>query len=403
MNGSFACPECGGIIELRGLAPGRQVRCKFCQQLLETPYLPRVPTAWGKRRGSVWPKWVVWAWSAVGVAVAVILVWGSLRSWHKHYQSVQEASIHKLIESSEAHERAGHLNGALIDLDAALELAQTTEGSHGMTWEGQRKRRQDLARREVEEALDCLVRHGLSSLPLGDWLNLIARSDHDPDLEPLKPRIAQGFRSAVGQYVDAELTSARRSFDSGKVVVSLQACDRIAKLLEHLDPDSQQARRHDTEELVTRLLARRGVVVEPRHGDYVFGSESSYASSLVPVLVNALEAKDYLPYRGRSPWARLWKHALYRLQFQVSEQLEGAYLSSQSRLTLIRIHLILTAQGDQKWQTFPGARSRVPLPKLPAYQAGHLASGADRSEELEYLLYKDALGQVDEKISLALA
>ena len=41
MEGSFACPECGTFVEVHGLAPGRQVRCGFCNRLLEVPYLPR--------------------------------------------------------------------------------------------------------------------------------------------------------------------------------------------------------------------------------------------------------------------------------------------------------------------------------------------------------------------------
>ena len=402
MNGSFACPECGGIVELRGKAPGRQVRCVFCQQLLEIPYLPRVPGSSGKRRRSAWPRWVVWAWSAVGLGLAVILVWGSLRVWRNHYQSVQKSSIRRLIASSEAHERAGHLNEALIELDTVLELAQNAGEPYRTTWEEQRKRRPDLARRDVEESLASLVRHDTSSLAIGEWLNLIARSEHDPDLEPLEPRIAHQFQSMVGKHVDAELASARRSFDSGKVIVSLQTCDRIAKLFRHLDAEGQQTRRRATEDLVTHLLESHGVVVEPTHGEFVFGSESSYTSKLEPVLVNGLEAKGYLPYRAGSPWAGLWKKARYRLQFHVSEQQEGSYLSSQSRLTLIRVHMTLTAHGAQKWQTFPGARSRVPIPNLPAYLSGRLAVQSDRSEEVERLLYKDALGQVDEKVGLAL-
>src|SRR5262249_52631540 len=158
------------------------------------------------------------------------------------------------------------LDQALVALDAALALAQKAGPSHRMQWEEQRKRRQELARREAREILDRLVRHDQSPFPLADWLNLIARGDHDPDVESLKPRIGEQFRSAVRQRVGAELVSARRSFDSGKVVVSLQSCDGIAKLLTHLDPDSRQAMRHDTEELVTRLLATHGVVVEAPQG-----------------------------------------------------------------------------------------------------------------------------------------
>jgi hypothetical protein len=401
MSGSFACPECGGIVELEGLAPGRQVRCVFCHQLLEVPYLPRVPL--GKRRGPARPKWTVWAWSAIGLALAAIVTWGSLRFWWKHQQSRQAASIHRLIASSEAQERAGHLNEALIDLDAALELVQQVPGSRPTAWVGQRKRRQDLARRDAQETLDSLMHHAPSALPLGDWLNLIARSERDPDLEPLRPPIVQGFRAMAGRQVDAELTAAQRSVHDGRVVVALQACERIAPLLEHLDPDSRRTRRRATEELVTGLLASHGVVVEPAHGSFVFGSESSYTASLVPLVVKALETQDYLPYRADSPWAESWKHAAgYRMQIQVSEQQEGNYPSTQSRVTLIRIELLLTAQGAPKWRSSPGARSRAPLPNLPAYLSGNLAAQSERSQELERLLYKDALGQVGEKVSLAL-
>ena len=58
MDGSFACPECGSDVEVRGLAPGRQVRCGFCHRLLEVPYLPRAAGPSWKRRRFARPKWV---------------------------------------------------------------------------------------------------------------------------------------------------------------------------------------------------------------------------------------------------------------------------------------------------------------------------------------------------------
>jgi hypothetical protein len=400
MSGSFACPECGGIVELRGLAPGRQVRCGFCQQLLEVPYLPRVPSSRGRRRA--WPRWAIWAWLAIGLTLAVILTWGGLRYWTKHQQSRRAASIHRMIASSEAHEQAGHLSEALIDLDAALELARQVEGSHPTTWEAQRTRRQDLARRDAEKALDGLDRQGSSSLPLGDWLNLIARSEHDPDLEPLQSRIVQRFRSKVGQRLDAELASARRMSGTGHVAGALEACDRIPKLLKHLDVADQRVRRHDAEELVTRLLERHGIVIGPMQGEFLFGSEATYQTSLLPVVSKRLEAKGYLPNRAGSPWADLWKKARYRLNVHISERKEGTYPSSQSRLTLIRVRLLLTTNGVSTWENAPGSRARVPVPNLPAYQSGNLAVESGSSDVLEQLLFKDALSQVGEKVNLAL-
>jgi hypothetical protein len=403
MDGSFACPECGSSVEVPGLAPGRQVRCEFCRRLLEVPYFPRVPAFLGKRRRYGRPKWVAWAWSAIGLAVAVSLVAGSLRFWRKHHQSTEDRSIEKMIESSQIHEAAGRFNEALIELDAALALARNVAPARRARWEGQRKRREDLARRDAEEVLDRLVRHELSSFPLGDWLDLIARCDHDPDLQSLKPKIGEQFRLVILQQADAELASARHAFELGKVLASLQSCERIAKLLAHLDPNHGQTVRCDTEELVARLLAAHGVVVELLHGDFVSGSESSYVASMVPLAVKALEAKDYLPYRPGSPWAGLWKHARYHLQLDVSERLEGHYPSTDNRLTRIDVHVTLTAGGVQKWETRPTVRTSVPLPNLPAFVSERLEVKPGRSDAIERLLYNDARGRIDERVALALS
>jgi hypothetical protein len=76
-------------------------------------------------------------------------------------------------------------------------------------------------------------------------------------------------------------------------------------------------------------------------------------------------------------------------------------LSSENRVTRIVARLALTSRDDQKWHTSPTARTTVPLPHLTAYEASRLAS-AKRSEEAERLLYNNARGQIDEKVSYAL-
>jgi hypothetical protein len=228
-------------------------------------------------------------------------------------------------------------------------------------------------------------------------LSLIERSERDPDLEPLRTRIVERFRSMVGRTIDVELASAERAFRAGKLAVTIQGCDRIAKLLEHLDGRAREVARHATEALVTRLVASHGAVVEPVRGEFVFGTASSFTSSLMPSLVKGLESKGYLPARAGSPWAEEWKQAPYRMSVQVSEHKEGFYLSSQSRVTLIRVHLSLTVKGVKVWEQFPGARARVPVPNLPT-----LAAGASAPGDIEQVLYKDALGQIAEKVGLSL-
>jgi len=122
-----------------------------------------------------------------------------------------------------------------------------------------------------------------------------------------------------------------------------------------------------------------------------------------PVLAAALEAKAYLPNRESSPWSKLWEHALYHMRLDVSEIQEGSYLSSQNRLTRIEVALTLTSRGEVIFRTTPTARSKVPLPNLPAYLASRAAISTKRSEEFEHLLYISARDQVDERFRISLS
>jgi hypothetical protein len=79
MDEAFACPDCGTTVEIKGLAPGRQVRCGFCHRLLEVPYLPRVAEPSWKRRRFEQPWWVRWAWSGLGLLGFLILVIAAVR------------------------------------------------------------------------------------------------------------------------------------------------------------------------------------------------------------------------------------------------------------------------------------------------------------------------------------
>jgi hypothetical protein len=403
MDGSFACPECGSEVEVEGLAPGRQVRCGFCDRLLEVPYLPRAPVATWKRRRFERAAWVRWAWMAVAVVAVTGVAIGGFRFFRRQYRSAREGSIKKLLDSSRDNEQAGRLDLALIDLDAALDLARRSGPSVHLPIEQAEKRRTDLARREAQSSLDSLVRHGPQSFPLGEWLNLLARARKDPDLRALAPAFEEEFRGVVQRQATFELGSARRSFDSGQVVASLQACDRIARLLPHLPPGIGAEVRSETEALVERLVATHGVALETQRGDFVLGSFETYRATLTPLLVKALEAKGYLPYRESSPWRSAWQKAMYHMRLEVSERREGNYLSTENRLTRIEARLTLSTSRKLVWQTIPTARTIVPLPNLPVYLSSRLAAQPERSQECERLLYENARGQIDEKFGYALS
>jgi hypothetical protein len=403
MDGSFACPECGSNVEVTGLAPGRQVRCGFCNRLLEVPYLPRAADAPWKRRRFARPKWLIWASAALAVSAAAILATGAFRFITRQFDSAQQRSINQLLESSKVSEVDDRLDQALIDLDAAIEMARKAGPSYLARIDRWVKKRPELARREAQHIVDRLRSSDSSSFPLGNWLNVVSRTDKDPDLAPLSASINQQFMAALNQVLDFELVAARRSFASRQILSSLTSCERIAGLLNHLPPGQRTTIRAATEELVIRLISTHGVMIEPPQGVFVFGSRS-YTSNMVPAVVNAFEAKGYLPYRKSYRWRDQWKHATYHASIIVSEKLEGDYLSSANRLTRIEVRLTVTKSGQAApvFQTMPTARSSSPLPKLPLYLSNRLAMSGERTEEVEKLLYDDARGQVDERLAHSL-
>ncbi|MGO9469110.1 MAG: hypothetical protein ACLQIB_34580 [Isosphaeraceae bacterium] len=403
MEGSFACPECGTSVELAGLAPGRQVRCHFCHRLLEVPYLPRTGDDQWKRRRFRRPTWIVWSWAVLAIAGAIILCAGSLVVFKRHRHSSQERSIHQLLESSRRHESAGRLSEALLDLDAALELAGKADAPVKGPLDQHRHRREDLARRDAVSVVDRLSHADASPFPLGDWLNLMARADKDPDLKGMVPEIRQQFQASLERAIAAELKSARTLMEAARIVPAIGACDQAAALIKHLAPPASARVRREAEDFVSQLVNRHGVSIELPEGEFTFGSQSAYVKEFVPILVHGLEARGYLPYRESSPWKALWDRAQYRVHLKVVEQLEGNYLSSANRLTRIVADLTLTSRGEVKWHTSPTARTTVPLPKLSALLAGRVASSDHRSEEFERMLYADARGHIDEKLAYALS
>ncbi|CEF48394.1 unnamed protein product [uncultured bacterium] len=400
MEGSFACPECGSEVEVRGLAPGRQVRCGFCHRLLEVPFLPRAGDAPWKRRRFARPWWIAWAWRALALIALIVAVAGSWQFLKHQYSSYQERSVNRLLESSRKHEAHGRWGDALVDLDAALQLAGQAGPVILDRLDREQEKRPDLARRDARAILDRLTHDQASLFPLGDWLTLKARAARDPDLESLVRPIQAQFEKAARERVDLDVSGARHAAEVGDMSAALAGCNQIARLLGHLPMHIRPAARDEAEALVKRIVATHGITVDMPKGIFIHGS-GTYVSEMLPVLRKTLQAKGYLPNDELSPWSELWSHALYRIRLEVLETQEGNYLSSENRLTRIEAALSLTSNGEIIWQTKPTARSEVPLPKLPAYLASRVAT--NRSDEFEDLLYQSAREQIDGRFRLALA
>jgi hypothetical protein len=402
MDGSFACPECGSDVEMRGLAPGRQVRCEFCHRLLEVPFLPRAASRTWQRRRFNRPKWVPWAWAGLGLLLVAVLGAGAVKFLKRHYDTVQDRSINRLLESSRVHEAAGRIGEALVDLDAALDLAQKAGADWSKRVDRHRGRRPDLARRDALGVLSALSGDQSTPFRLGEWLNLIARVSRDPDLAAMGTTVDEGFQYALINQIGRELAAARQLLKAGDMSASMNACDRSGALLAHVPKTAEPAFRRDIEAVASELIRAAGITVVVSPGRFVYGSKS-YVSELLPLLDGALVAGGYLPKRESSPWRDLWPNSRFSMRLDVDETQDGQYLSSPNRLTLIHAELTLTSGDEVIWRSTPQVRSAVPLPKLPAYLSRKIAVGSERSDEFERMLYKNARDQIDQKFQLALS
>ncbi len=133
MDEAFACPDCGTTVEIKGLAPGRQVRCGFCHRLLEVPYFPRVAEPNWKRRRFERPWWVRWAWSGLGSLGFLILVIAAVRFLDRQSQIALDRSSQRLIASSHNQEEAGDCDRAVVELDYPQPLSAGFGQTSGVT------------------------------------------------------------------------------------------------------------------------------------------------------------------------------------------------------------------------------------------------------------------------------
>ncbi len=406
MEGTFACPECGQDVRITGLAPGRRVLCSFCGQVLEVPFLPRATSDW-KRKRFTRPRWFVWGCFGLGLLTLTAMTAGLTRFLGHRRNSQHAHAVQGLLVDSRAKEKSGKLGPALVDLDAALDLARQ---SPGVVIEGVAQayeHRPELAKRDALVVLESLIATASTAFPLGQWLDLVARVERDRDLEPIVPRVREAFRNRVTEFIDAELAAISGTNLAEQATAAFDRCDRLAQLIEQLEPTPRADRRAQAFRQATRLVAARGVVTDVPRGEFVLGSQTTYENVMLPLVSKTLSSKGYLPYRPTSPWREAWQKAAFRFTLRVKERQEGNYLSSQNRMTRIEVDLNLDRRERQGWAavwgTMPSARTQAPLPNLPAFLSGRAAASEERTAEFEKLLYNDARGRIDEKVSLALS
>ncbi len=402
MDRVFACPKCGSELKARRLRSGRHVRCDWCEASVEVPFFPRESQKWPGRRGRRGLPWYFWGWGFVGIVALMVLALGTTRWVQSRTRSVREHELSGLLDAAAADEKEGRLSEAVSELEGALSLLRQLESPSSARIQELTTRRDALVCREARALLDKLKTLQAAEV-VKQCLQLLARSETQPALAEFEGEIQEYLQDASRLTVREDLSAAARAFDVGKAAEAVGLCERIDRYAEHLDPRERRQAREDVKALVARIAERYGVVLEPIRGVFIFGSPASYTETLEPVVADALKLHGYSSCPQSSTWRTLWdEKAPFRMAIEMTDyQLEN-YLQSHNRVSMINAKLTLKQQSEILWERFVNARTQVPVPKLPAYQASRIAVGDKPVPEFERVLYQNAQETFYERFGAAL-
>ncbi len=399
MGESFACPECGEEIAVRGLTPGREVICPACSTRVEVPYLPRVPLKpkrWDRRASGAGrsgrmsrasKRRIRWALAGGAVLAVAMATWWAVGSIGSKARSDRERVLRELIASSDAATAAGNPGAAFREITAAVTQLRKIDPDGSTRLDDLLQRRDQAARAEVQARLQALGRLTVEQ-GVGEARILADRARKDPALATLADEIGGKLEAATLRLAEAERSRARDALKAGQGLAAFTAANRAytsaGGLSARQDSDRLQA---EARALIVAAVERFGVATTAVE-EIKTGPADGFAAT---IWTEALAARGYLLLPAGSPWAEVWTaHAPYQATSKVVEARDDLYLQSQNRATRIDGQFALTVRGRLLWQVRVFAQTRSPIPDLPAYLAGRLATADHRDPEVERRLRDDA-------------
>jgi hypothetical protein len=336
----------------------------------------------------------------------VLLVVGTTRLLRAQSRHVHEQALARLCRAAEDDERQERFGPALASLEAAAVMAAAIEPRDEARLTRLRSWRDRVAQRDVETVLASLP-----SLPpeqaVGTCLTLQMRVHASTNLARFEEIVGQQLEEARTRCLAADLEAARQALKVGNAAQVYERCERVAENTNALDASSDYRRqaRAEADAMAGLVIAQRGVWVGPFKEHFDRGSHASY-EPLYAVVTEAVRKHGYV-VRPASPfWPVLWDNlAPYRLTISLTEQLPGTYLHSPNRTSAINLGLVLSERGKTHalWEGAVTARTRVPMPGLPAYQARRLALNERRDPAVEQFFYQDARAVLDKRLTAQLS
>ena len=245
-----------------------------------------------------------------------------------------------------------------------------------------------IRRRDLASIRDARARLGaLEALDpdraVGEALILAGKARSDRALAPMAGEIAAKVEAARLRQATADLDAARRSLESGDGAGAFAAAGRAHDRSGQLGDSDARRLRDEAEGLIEAVVARLGVILD--------GPADAPETPLTRPLIDALTKRGFAVQPRRSIWRSLWdEHAPIRASARLVEVQDEFYLQSKNRITKADGFFEVTYRGQTAWKARVAARTRAPLPDLPAYLAGHLATAPRQDPDIERRLQADA-------------
>jgi len=322
------------------------------------------------------------------VALVGLATWWTVGRIEAKGRSDREEVIRHLIAASDEAESIRNTGEAFREIEAALTLARQVDAGGSRRLDALIERRDRADRDEVEARLAALDKLAVDPA-VGEALILADRAKHDPALATLRDAIQAKVEVTATRQAETDRDLAQIALKAGRGIEAFKLAARAHGRGGRLARCPVADRiREDARAIVTEAVERFGATVAP----VVDANGAGIDRFATPIWAEALARRGYLlAPSGSSQWAEVWTaHAAYLASSKVVESTDGLYLQSNNRATQIDGQFVLTLRGRTLWQTRVFAQTRSPLPDLPAYIAGRLATTDQRDPEIERRLRDDA-------------
>lgn len=395
-GGTFACPECGNELALKGNSAGRQIRCGWCETWVEIPFLPRAVVRRARFSRGRRPRWVVWAWGGIAILTVLTVMFGANRVIRDRSRHRIEQRLAGLMARAEAAESEGRFGEAVAAIQEAVRA-----GSQLRDGQSERLQARDrLVRRAAEAEIESAAR-AEPAVAVAVYKGLLSRAWRDGALEGLEETLRDRLERTRRQWAETDLAAAKQAVAAGQANEALTICERLMGTTESLDSPAQEPLQAETNAIVADLIEQRGVVFKPPTGEFTLGSPASYQATLERLFEPVLRQHGYVPRRAGSRWSELWDtRGPYHVSAQVVERQLGSYLNSGNRLSSLSFDVGLNRGEATVWRSGPLlARTQPSIPSLSAFTSSRLMMDKNRRIEAERLLYDDARSQLDERLN----